>query len=358
MMELDLSSGTVGALPNDGRSAGGAEIAPDGVRILFDVLDGMQGQTHIRLYNLATNEYEPPGAIYGRWTGGFSWSPQGTRFAISLNPTMMDSHMAIVTPDGPTSVIADAPDAYDGFPAWQPVNPYPMGLVDPASGVWHLRDATGEVTSFYYGNPGDYPFMGDWDCDGIDTPGLYRQTDGYVYLRNSNTQGVADLAFFFGNPGDIPIAGDFNGDGCDTVSVYRPSQSQVFVINTLGSADTGLGAADHDYYFGDPGDTPFVGDFDGDGTDTIGLYRQTTGFVYYRNTHTQGTADNQFYFGNPQDRFVAADWNHDGIDTPAVYRPGTTTHYFRFNNTQGDADARYIWGEPDWLPVTGTYTHN
>jgi Tol biopolymer transport system component len=355
MMELDLLSGAVGALPIDLRSAGGTEIAPDGVRILFTVLAGMQGQTSVRLYNLATNEYQPPGALGSPWIGGFSWSPQGTRYAAALAPTGTDTYIAIVNPDGPTSVIADSPDANEFDPAWQPLNPYPMGLVDLASGEWYLRDASGKVASFFHGNPGDAPLMGDWDCDGIDTPGLYRQSDGFVYLRNSNTEGVADLAFYFGNPGDIPIAGDFNGDGCDTVSVYRPSQSQVFIINTLGSADTGLGAADYDYYFGDPGDKPFVGDFDGDGADTIGLYRQATGFVYYRNTHTQGTADNQFYFGNPQDRFVTADWNHDGIDSPAIYRPGNTTHYFRFNNTEGNADAQYIWGEPDWLPVSGTF---
>jgi len=95
------------------------------------------------------------------------------------------------------------------------------GLVDPASGEWHLRNAAGAVASFFYGDPGDLPMMGDWDCDGIDTPGLYRRSDGFVYLRNTNTQGVADI---FGNPGDLPLAGDFNGDGCDTVSIYRPSE--------------------------------------------------------------------------------------------------------------------------------------
>jgi dipeptidyl aminopeptidase/acylaminoacyl peptidase len=299
---------------------------------------------------------EDPGSDFGE---NPAWSPDASLIAVQ-DP---DEGLELWRSDGSESFPLTTPKASvaltgDIEPAWQPVNPYPMGLVDTIGGVWHLRDATGEVVSFFYGNPGDYPFMGDWDCDGIDTPGLYRQTDGYAYLRNSNTQGVADLAFFFGNPGDVPIVGDFDGDGCDTVSIYRPSQSQVFIVNMLGSADTGLGAADYDYYFGDPGDTPFVGDFDGDGTDTIGLYRQTTGFVYYRNTHTQGTADNQFYFGDPQDRFVTADWNDNGIDSPAIYRPGNTTHYFRFNNTEGNADARYIWGEPDWLPVTGSYTHN
>ena len=86
-----------------------------------------------------------------------------------------------------------------------PTGPGPtVGSVDPTTGIWRLRDADGFVTSFYYGDPGDYPIAGDWDCDGIDTPGMYRQSDGYVYLRNSNSQGVADRRFFFGNPGDVP----------------------------------------------------------------------------------------------------------------------------------------------------------
>jgi hypothetical protein len=138
---------------------------------------------------------------------------------------------------------------------------------------------------------------------------------------------------------------------------YTPDQT-FHIINTLGSNEGGLGAADVAYVFGNPGDTPFVGDFDGDGVDTVGLHRASTGLVYFRNTHTQGIADNHFIFGDPGDRFVAGDWNHDGIDTPAVYRPSNTTHYFRFANTQGNADAHYIWGEPTWLPVTGHFTHN
>ncbi len=80
-------------------------------------------------------------------------------------------------------------------------------------GRFHIWDkaTSGKVeTSFHYGNPGDVPFSGDWNCDGVETPGLYRQSDGYVYLRNSNSQGVADVSFFFGNPGDYPISGDFD----------------------------------------------------------------------------------------------------------------------------------------------------
>jgi VCBS repeat-containing protein len=230
------------------------------------------------------------------------------------------------------------------------------GLVDTAVGMWYLYDEAGVlVTSFFYGNPGDYPFMGDWDGDGVETPGLYRQSDGFVYLRNSNTQGNADIRFFFGNPGDVPIAGDFNGDGSDTVSIYRPSNQTFYIINKLGANNGGLGAAEFSYVFGNPGDKPFVGDFDGDGTETVGLHRESTGLVYFRNSHTQGNADNQFIFGDPADRLIAGDWTGDGVFTPALFRPSNTTMYFRHTNTQGNADNQYIPtpANPNWLPISG-----
>ena len=212
---------------------------------------------------------------------------------------------------------------------------------------WHRYSevsSAGSVSSFFFGNPGDVPFMGDWDCDGVATPGLYRQSDGFVYLRNSNTQGVADVEFFFGNPGDIPLAGDFNGNGCDTVSIYRQSEGKVYVVNALGVDGGGLGAADFGYFFGNPGDRPFVGDFDGDGIDTVGLYRVSSGFVYFRNSNSQGVADFAFFYGNPGDVIMAADWDGDGDDTVAVYRPSDDRLYINLNNAPTVADHTLFVG--------------
>ena len=247
-------------------------------------------------------------------------------------------------------------DEIDGGITYRRVaRPIDVGLVDTAQGLWRLDTGMGTYKEFFYGNPGDYPILGDWDCDGVDTPGMYRQSDGYVYLRNSNTQGIGEIRFFFGNPGDIPITGDFNDDGCDTVSIFRPSESRVFIINELGENEGGLGAAEFDYYFGNPGDKPFVGDFDGDGVDTIGLHRESTGLVYFRNSHTQGNADNQFIYGDPNDRLVAADWIDTGIDTPALFRPSNTTFYLRYTNTQGVADDVFTWGTATSVPVAGHF---
>jgi len=268
--------------------------------------------------------------------------------------------LAITAAADPSSVPGppptDRPDPFETAAIDSDSGTDRVGLVDPATGAWHLRGAGGDVNSFFYGNPGDFPMVGDWDCDGIDTPGLYRQSDGFVYLRNSNSQGVADIRFFFGNPGDIPLAGDFDGDGCDTVSIYRAPEARIYIINALGASDGGLGAADFNYVFGDPGDKPFVGDFDGNGEDTIGLHRESTGFVYFRNSHTQGNANAQFFFGDPGDRLVAGDWGIiDQTDTPAVFRPPNTTFYFRHTNTQGNADETITMGEPGFLPVAGEW---
>jgi hypothetical protein len=262
-------------------------------------------------------------------------------------------------PIGTTSVACTASDASGNqsqatFDVAVSASRHTVGLVDPTEGRWHLYDPDGvEIAAFFFGNPGDSPMMGDWDCDGVETPGLYRRSDGYVYLRNSNTQGIADIRFFFGDPGDLPLAGDFNGDGCDTVSIYRPAESRVFIINKLGADDGGLGAAELDYYFGDPGDKPFVGDFDADGIETVGLHRESTGLVYFRNTHTQGNADQDYIFGDPGDRLVAGDWTGYGAASPALFRPSSRTVYYRFTNTPGNADHQWTAGQSAWLPVAG-----
>lgn len=210
--------------------------------------------------------------------------------------------------------------------------------------LWDQINHEPGTSAFYYGVPGDVAFSGDWDGDGIATLGLYRRSDGFVYLRNSNTQGVADITFFFGIPSDLPLAGDFDGDGIDTVGIYRPSEQRVYIINELGQNGGGLGAAEYSYFLGNPGDVPFVGDFDGDDIDTIGLHRPSTGNVYLSNSHSSGHADILFIFGNPGDKMIAGDWNGNGVDTVSVYRPGNGLLYVTGSNSNGVADAAFDVG--------------
>jgi L,D-transpeptidase catalytic domain len=221
-----------------------------------------------------------------------------------------------------------------------------VGVVDTRAGKWYLRDSdNSQTTAFYYGNPGDVPFMGDWDCDGTDTPGLYRQSDGFVYLRNSSTQGVADRTFYFGDPGDLPLAGDFDGDGCDTVSVYRPSQGRVYMVNELGADGAGLGVADTEFIFGDPGDVPFSGDFDGDGVDGVGVYRPSTGTAHLMSGLGNAASTDPVPVSSGGGTVVAGDWG-GGVDQIASYSPAGT---FRLPG------ASFPYGYEAHRPVAGDF---
>lgn len=221
-----------------------------------------------------------------------------------------------------------------------------VSLFDPATGSWSMPMRDGSVRSFFFGDPGDQPLLGDWDCDGIDTVGMFRPSNGFVYISNSNAGGFAEQEFFYGIAGDIALVGDWDGNGCDTLAVYR--SGRIYLSNFLGT-----GPAESDFFFGIPGDRPFAGDFDGDGRTGIGLYRQQTGFVYVRNEQSTGVADNEFFYGLASDRIVAGDWDRDGTETVGIFRPSESAMYLSNTNGQGDADVVYQFGTPADVPLAG-----
>ena len=53
----------------------------------------------------------------------------------------------------------------------------------------------------------------------------------------------------------------------------------------------------------------FTGDFDGDGADSIGLFRPANTTIYLRNSLSTGVADNQFQIGTPNSKPVAGKLN-------------------------------------------------
>lgn len=229
--------------------------------------------------------------------------------------------------------------------------PSDVAVFDSDSGRWRLRYGNGSVDTFYFGVPGDIPLLGDWDCDGVDTVALFRPGNGFVYLRNTNDFGVAELSFFYGMGGDIPIAGDWNADGCDTLGVQR--NGEFFLANTLGTVP-----ASTQFHYGLPTDIPFAGDFDGDGQDTIGLHRRSNGRLFLSNTNIDGqipTTEHKFYFGNGTDQMLAGDWDGDGDDTVGAYRAADTRFHLAFEHGQVFSDVKISLGADGWVPVTGYF---
>ncbi|MBT8246751.1 MAG: CHRD domain-containing protein [Acidimicrobiia bacterium] len=229
--------------------------------------------------------------------------------------------------------------------------PDEVGFVDPATGLWNL----GADESFFFGVPGDIPFLGDWYGTGVDTPGLYRPSNGFAYIIDRRETGIATDSWFMGIPGDIPIAGDWDGDGTDTFSVYRPSEGKVYINNFNETL-----VAQAEYYFGVPQDKPFALDFNGDGTDDIGLHRESTGLVYMTDATTGGLPDGgvaatdlEFFWGIPDDAVFAGDWTGNGVDSPGLVRPTLARTFLRYENSQDVADEDWPAQFADWMPVVG-----
>jgi hypothetical protein len=210
---------------------------------------------------------------------------------------------------------------------------------------WFLRDPAnlGVLNaSFQYGDPGDIPIVGDWDGDGVATPGIVRGNQWF--LRNSNSSGVADISFSFGDVGDAPIVGDWNGDGKAGIGVVRGNTW--YLRNTLSS-----GYAEITLSFGDVGDVPIVGDWDGDGTDGIGVVR---GNVWYlKKKLVSGFADLSFAYGDVGDVPIVGDWNADGEDGIGIVRRGTW--HLRNTLSAGFAQDTFSFGDDTDIPLAGAW---
>ena len=337
--DTDTTTATINAPPT--ADAGGLYNGFEGVAVSFDGTGSSDNGS------IVSYDWD-----FGDGSTGTGMSPTHTYATAGLYTVTLT-----VTDNGPPTLTDTATTVVSIAVVSTPQAPDTVGLVDISQGMWYLRNSAGVVTSFFYGNPGDLPIAGDWDGDGTATPGLYRQSDGFFYARNSNTQGPADAECFAGDPSDVPVVGDWDGDGDDNLGIYRPSE-QKFYLFTISCTGSPMGAAQISFLFGNPGDNPVAGDWDADGITEVGLHRESTGFFYWRNTLDTGIASGQIFFGDPNDRFVAGDWGLvDGIDTPAIFRPSDLGFYFRHTLTQGVADSQFTWtgAGSGWLPVSGAF---
>ncbi|MBX3080221.1 MAG: SBBP repeat-containing protein [Anaerolineae bacterium] len=183
------------------------------------------------------------------------------------------------------------------------------GVYRQSTGQFFLTDSTTNPAALTYslvlGIPNDQPIVGDWDGDGKDSVGVFRPSNGLIYLKNELTTGIADFTMVLGVPGDVGIAGDWNGDGKDSPGVYRPANQVFYLTNSVCNCSV---FADAELVLGIAGDTPFVGDWDGNGQSGVGVYRQSNGLTYIKNALTTGFADSLFVFGNANDYPLAGYW--------------------------------------------------
>jgi protocatechuate 3,4-dioxygenase beta subunit len=221
------------------------------------------------------------------------------------------------------------------------------------NGVWDAGDLWAKL-----GHHGDRPVTGDWDGDGKTDIGIYgpawrndpraiAHEPGLPDPHNPNTDklkniprpqdktaignrtlkrtsdgkprtDLIDHVFLYGTPGDHPLVGDWNGDGIDTIGVFRDGMLR---RDTNGDGKRSKGDASSQ--FGYHGDKPLSGDFNGDGVDEIAVYRDGTWYIDTNNNGVIDDADMVVHLGGPGDTPVVGDWNGDGRSEPGVFHEPT-----------------------------------
>ncbi len=153
------------------------------------------------------------------------------------------------------------------------------------------------------------------------------------YILNSWNKPTEDFRFAYGRQGDEVFVGDWDGDGYDTLAVRRGNT--FFVNNELRG-----GNADSPFKYGRVNDQVLVGDWNGDGKDTFGIRRGNT--FHLKNSLAGGNADASFNYGRTTDEVFIGDWDGDKKDTVTVRR-GNTFHVSN-SFTGGNAARSYTYG--------------
>ena len=216
--------------------------------------------------------------------------------------------MVTFTPDGSRVLVAN-----EGEPEG-----YEEGDVDPEgsismitlTGKALLRDSltSGPATdSLNFGWTGATTYAGNV-LGGPETEFISRVGNLFdIYDRDGNL--LQTLAY--GTAEDEVFVGDWNGDGYDTLAVRRGNV--FYVKDTLAG-----GPADRLFGYGRPGDQVFLGDFDGNGSDGIAVRRGNV--IYVRQTLTSGPATTVFGYGLATDGLLVGDWDGVGAETFSVKR--------------------------------------
>jgi subtilisin-like proprotein convertase family protein len=245
-----------------------------------------------------------------------------------------------------------APSDYDGdgktdVAVWRPGAP----------GVFYIhRSSNLSVMTTPFGQTGDDPsVVGDYDGDGKADPAVFRHglnpgpAPAFWYFWKSTTASLGGVQW--GQDGDFPSPGDYDGDGKYDFAVQRqatPTQGVFYILHATGSSQT--------IFWGLPTDFIVPGDYDGDGKTDIAVGRSASGVLHWHIRRSSDGGHTFYAFGASGDVRAQGDYDGDGRTDPAIWRPsGASSFYALFSSTSATFGAQF--GQVNDYPVANFNVH-
>ncbi len=223
----------------------------------------------------------------------------------------------------------------------------PTGLIN-----WYiLNSATSSFSSTQWGQSSDFVAArmlgGDYDGDGKDDITVWRTAAdaNFLILQSSNNTLRVEQ---FGSTGDDPrMVYDYDGDGRTDPAVYRAGSPGFLYYRPSANNPPGSFVG---FAFGQTGDFPNPGDFDGDGRGDICVQRSTQ--FLCQNTATGFKVVN---WGLGSDFGVPGDYDGDGkVDINVVRTVGSNRVWFPLRSLDGSFQQT-TWGTSAAVRTQGDY---
>jgi hypothetical protein len=253
------------------------------------------------------------------------------------------------------------PEDYDGddktdIAIWRPIS---TGQPSGNAFFYILQSATNTVRIDDFGQSGDDPtVVGDYDGDGSADPAVYRggATSGapsFWFWRGSLTPGNVSAAQW-GQNGDFPAPGDYDGDGKNDFVIQRNAgggQAAFWMNQSMAGLQTVI--------FGTPTDVIVPGDYDGDGKTDIATIRGSGGqILWWHRRSSDGGIVGGTWGLSATDFPVQGDYDGDGKTDLAIWRPSATpgnSAFWYFGSTSGTVGAAF--GQNGDYPVANYNSH-
>ena len=232
-------------------------------------------------------------------------------------------------------------DAFSDVSVYRPGNINGHDTTNTAVGQWfYVQSVDGASKGWGWGRATDVPLLGDFDADFKEDLTVWRPATGewFTALSSQVANGLpyqgSIPAMQWGQRGDVPVQGDYDGDGKTDQAVWRPydtaTNSACATAPCIGywlRRSSRSGGSLTPFQWGDVADIPVPADYDGDGTTDMAVWRPSTGQWIAR---LSATSTNGIYppgggsWGATTDVLLPGqDYDGDGKADLTVFRPQT-----------------------------------